>query len=61
MKKNGKSVVTPILATLISIGPIGWHIVHIFNNENDRLLLTFGWSIFASVFTTVLWMLYFKK
>lgn len=60
MKKIDKSIITPILISLITLGPILWHIIFILTENYDKLLLTFIFSVVLTVITTVSWIIYFS-
>ena len=59
-KRVDKSIITPILISLITLGPILWHVIFIFTKNYDKLLLTFIFSVVLTVITTVSWIIYFS-
>ncbi|MFZ7122028.1 MAG: hypothetical protein ACOWWH_13895 [Eubacteriaceae bacterium] len=59
-KKNSFNIVLPLISSLISFGPIGWHIIDIFNGATvNRLLRLFIISIILTIGSSVIWVFYF--
>ena len=61
MKKKGSALGSLILLTLVSIGPIGWFFIDLFEKRYDRLVFLFVVSLALAVICAVFWTLFFSK
>jgi len=47
--------VTPVLFTLISLGPVGWFFIDLSTGRTDRLAFLYIVTILAAVIATIMW------
>ena len=59
--KKSFNLFTPLMLSVVSLGPIGWSIIDILEQKTDRLILLFITSIVLVVIDTIAWCVYFIK
>ena len=60
-KKNSKSIMMPVMLTLISCGPIGWFFLDtLIFNRYDRIIYLSILSILLTCLSVSAWFFYFK-
>ena len=53
-------IISPILLTIVSLGPIGWFFIDLSIERYDRMTFLFTVSIILTIATTLFWIFYFK-
>jgi hypothetical protein len=52
------TIFTPIAMSLVTLGPVGWHIIDIATGDHSRLLSVFLVSIVTTILSTITWAYY---